>query len=147
MPACGTVTISPAISGILLVVSPVSTRSFRLMVMVLPEITGAEALGLAAVPVVAVVTAAVASGAAMGGAEGGAVSLGSSRLGGSEVAAATPLLMACSGPMTGGSETSTYCAPAERVMITVSPASLAMPPASASSSSSVTWRSAWYTIE
>src|SRR5271165_565089 len=98
MPACGTVTISPAISGILLVVSPVSTRSFRLMVMVLPEITGAEALGLAAVPVVAVVTAAVASGAAMGGAEGGAV--GSSRLGGSEVAVAGPVVMACSGPMT-----------------------------------------------
>src|SRR5208282_3927677 len=40
MPACGTVTTSPACRGMLFRVSPLSMSSFRLMVMMLPEEKG-----------------------------------------------------------------------------------------------------------
>src|SRR6266581_2397110 len=49
-------------------------------------------------------------------------------------------------PMVGGSEGSSDCSCTGRVTITVSPASLPTPPASARTSRRVTWRSAWSTI-
>src|SRR2546429_928807 len=51
-----------------------------------------------------------------------------------------------SGPMDGGSDESTEGSSDGRVTITVSPASLAIPPASARTSRIVTGRSAWYTM-
>src|SRR6266478_10169711 len=51
-----------------------------------------------------------------------------------------------SGPIDGGSDGSTEGSSDARVTITVSPASLAIPPASARTSRIETGRSAWYTM-
>src|SRR5216683_2583499 len=136
---------SPARRMILLAASPLSISSFRLIVMMLAKGGGSF---------VAAVFAEAFNGAAEGttfGAE--EVEPGAERdeevtveIGGGdsfdELAAE-----GSSRPMVGGSEGSSEgssdCSFTGRVTITVSPASLATPPASARTSRSVTWRSAW----
>src|SRR5437016_14572760 len=106
----------------LFVALPDSTNSLRLMVIVLLSGGGSfSAAGLDADP----------AGAAA------PLSVGSFGV----VAAA-----GSSGPIDGGSEGSTEGSSDGRVTITVSPASFAIPPASARTSRMVTGRSAWYTM-
>src|ERR1700722_15574645 len=103
MPAWGTVTMSPACRGMLLAVSPVSTKSLRFTVMML-LVAGGLATGVtpfAEDPV-------------------DCAGFGASNLGGSTETVAPPLGMALSGPIAGGSVTSTYCAGTGLLIITLS---------------------------
>src|SRR5205807_6907930 len=124
----------------LFLVSPVSITSLRLMVMVFVRGGGSAFLGDfqvgGAVP--------VADAGDDGMASVGSVRLPSGERDASE--AAGLLGSGCSGPISGGSPTSESTSGDGRETIIVSPASLEIPPASARTSSSVTGRSAWYTI-
>src|ERR1700759_874660 len=102
----------------LLVVSPVSTRSLRFTVMTL---LGAEGLATGVTPFVEDPV--------------DCAGFAASKLGGTPGTVAPPLGMALSGPIGGGSVTSTNCVGMGLLIITLSPASLAIPPASASTSS------------
>src|SRR5579859_1466508 len=124
---------SPGCSTILLEVSPVSKIRLRLTVMVFAR-GGGTGSGASAAFDGALEDLFVAPDAVAG--VGGAEFEGASVAG---VGAPSP------GPIAGGSE-SEGGSDSTRVMITVSPASLEMPPASARTSIKVTWRSAWKTI-
>src|SRR6267378_486525 len=134
---------------ILFSASPDSISSLRLMVMVLRS--GGGSLGAEGL--------AIASGDAFGAAPGKTV------FGREELFEAAPAVDAdstgaepvsvesfavvevgSSGPIAGGSDESAESSSDGRPTITVSPASLAIPPASASTSRIVTDRSAWYTM-
>src|SRR5216684_1038527 len=128
---------------------PDSTSSLRLMVIVLPMRGGSFGAGE--------VAAAFGDSAASGA--------GKTVLGAAELFDAEPMLDEdsgakplsvdsfgvvvgawSSGPIAGSSEESAEGSCDGRVTITVSPASLAIPPASARASRMVTGRSAWYTV-
>src|SRR5260370_26255149 len=137
-PGCGTVTISPAWRIMLFVAFPDSTSSSRLMVIVLLKGGGSlGAGGLAEVSGDAVEAGPVKT--VLGADSARAVPVGVDSFG-DEVGAGS------SAPIAGGSEESAGGSCDGRVTITVSPASLAIPPASARTSRMVTGRSAWYTM-
>src|SRR5437016_4353655 len=141
--------ISPAWRRMLFVAFPDSTSSLRLIVIVLPS--GDSSLG--------------AGGLAAASGDTVEVGTGKTVLGAAELFDAEPVLdefsdakpfwvdsfsvvaeAGSSGPIAGGSDESDEGSCDGRVTTTVSPASLAIPPASARTSRMMTGRSAWYTM-
>src|SRR6266567_4502323 len=133
---------SPARRMILLAASPLSISSFRLIVMMLAKGGGSFVAAVFAEPFhgAAEETTFGAEEEVAPGAERDEEVAG--EIGGGDT---FDKLAAegSSGPTRGGSEGSSDCSCSGRVTITVSPASLATPPASARTSRRVTWRSAW----
>src|SRR5437773_1225193 len=132
----------------LFVAFPDSTSSSRLMVIVLLRGGGSSgAGGLAGVSGEAVEAGPVKTvlGAEMFEAEP-ALDRDSARASPVGVDSVGVVRAGSSAPIAGGSEESAWGSCDGRVTITVSPASLAIPPASARTSRMVTGRSAWYTM-
>src|SRR5579884_5022 len=140
MPACGTVTTSPPCRRMLFFASPASKRSARLTVIVLPIGGGSAAedgIGGGAFCVVEAADCASAAPAAEAELKGFDCEEGSAEFEGGKASA---------GLIGGGSMVLERAEGSGRVTMTVSPASLAMPPACARTSRSVVGRSASYTI-
>src|SRR5580704_2314933 len=144
MPAWGTVTTSPACSVMLFFVFPDSMSSYKLIVMVS---TGEEAEGVRA-SLMGFSWEVLGAGKSGGSAEApldeegdGATAVRGfvSDFTGPELPGLAP-----AEPF-GASESSNVISGTGRVTITSPPASLESPPASARTSRSVTWLSAWYT--
>src|SRR5215813_8770881 len=142
MPACGTVTTSPACKGMLFRMSPVSSSSLRLMVMMFPVGTVASDVLLEFAGGAGLCTISVAEGNTVGF-ELDVASLSLPRAGAScEEDSASGAVPGGDGEIGSGVGTGTKLEERARVMMIVSPASLVTPPASASTSSKRTLESA-----
>src|SRR6202011_6175720 len=149
MPACGTVTMSPACRIMLFTGSPLSINWFKFTVMVLDSAGGIVGTGASFAATSAEgksLLGAGVTGATLDTAWEGSAAAAALLFGDGAVIASCPeggitssLVIAGDGEVSTGSEIG-------RVTIAVSPASAETPPASAKTSSKVTGRSAWYTI-
>src|SRR3984893_17604538 len=154
MPACGTVTMSPACRIMLFTGSPLSINWFKFTVMVLDNAGGMLGTGASFAATSAEEKLVFGAGVT------GAVLVTACEESIAEPPAAGALLIAddeggitsCTEggaasvfPIVGSCDVSTG-SEIGRVTIAVSPASAETPPASANTSSNVTGRSAWYTI-